>query len=43
MTLYSTALTIYKLWDVQWVQFVLQHTLIFFMTQFEELANLYYF
>ena len=28
-TLYSTALTIYNLWDVQWAQFVFQHSLIF--------------
>ena len=29
ITLYSTSLTIYKFWVVQWAQFVIQHALIF--------------
>ena len=50
ITLYSAALTICKLWDVQWTQFVLQHMLIFLWHNSTQsiyiltfMAKLYYF
>ena len=50
ITLYSAALTICKLWDVQWRQFVLQHMLIFLWPNSTQriyiltfMAELYYF